>query len=368
MMLARDRVGIKPLYYHHSSSGIVFGSEIKAILADPNVRTEARPELIDRFLTFYYTPGEETLFKNVLKLEPGCILLAERGKVETRRYWDLKFPESTLSLNFEDAKKQLLEMLEEAVRIHMISDVPIGFLLSGGVDSTAMLSLARNKTDKPISSFTVGFSGESIPDERPYARLAAERFGTRHYDISISASEFQGSLEKYVWHMEEPVCEPPAIALYHVSKLAREHVKVLISGEGGDEAFGGYPDYRNYVWLERIKKVLGPFKGLLSRTMSAANHNGNSSRMDKYAALLTIPLQNYYYSRSSNPFTYFNSSDRIYTRDFAAHVDKSWSANPASQLLSENHFRDNLSRMLYVDTKTWLPDDLLIKADKITMA
>ena len=136
----------------------------------------------------------------------------------------------------------------------MIADVPVGVLLSGGVDSTGVLSLAVDETDKKISTFTVGFSGKDFADERPFARLAAERFGTEHYEMTITAADFAAFLPKYVWHMEEPVCEPPAIALYYVSKLARDHVTVLLSGEGGDEAFAGYSNYRNLVWLERIKR------------------------------------------------------------------------------------------------------------------
>ena len=135
----------------------------------------------------------------------------------------------------------------------MIADVPVGVLLSGGVDSTGVLSFAVNGTDKKISTFTVGFSGDEVADERPYARLAAEKFGTQHHDMTITAEDFAAFLPQYVWHMEEPVCEPPAIALYYVSKLARNYVKVLLSGEGGDEAFAGYSNYRNLVWLERVK-------------------------------------------------------------------------------------------------------------------
>ena len=146
-------------------------------------------------------------------------------------------------------------LLAEAVELHMIADVPVGVLLSGGVDSTAVLSCAAERTDKEISTFTVGFSDSGFADERPYARLAAETFGSQHHDMTITANDFAAFLPQYVWHMEEPVCEPPAVALYYVSKLARNYVKVLLSGEGGDEAFAGYDNYRNMVWLERLKQV-----------------------------------------------------------------------------------------------------------------
>ncbi len=156
-------------------------------------------------------------------------------------------------LSLDDAEKELSNLLAEAVELHMIADVPVGVLLSGGVDSTAVLSFAAEKTDKEISSYTVGFSDSGVADERPYAKLAAETFGTQHHDMTITAGDFAEFLPRYVWHMEEPVCEPPAVAMYYVSKLAKNYVKVLLSGEGGDEAFAGYSNYRNILWLERLK-------------------------------------------------------------------------------------------------------------------
>src|SRR5581483_8311675 len=143
-------------------------------------------------------------------------------------------------LRQQDLEKQLSALLAETVDLHMIADVPVGILLSGGVDSTAVLSFAVERTAKEVSSYTVGFSEANVTDERPYARFAADMFHTCHRDMTISASDFLNFLPKYVWHMEEPVCEPPAVALYHVSKLASSYVKVLLSGEGGDEAFAGY--------------------------------------------------------------------------------------------------------------------------------
>jgi asparagine synthase (glutamine-hydrolysing) len=251
----------------------------------------------------------------------------------------------------------------------MIADVPVGFLLSGGVDSTAMLSLASRKTDRPISSYTVGFANSGIADERPFARLAAEKYGSEHHEISISSKEFADFLPKYVWHMEEPVCEPPAVALYYVSKLARNYVKVLISGEGGDEAFAGYPNYRAMLWIERIKRMAGPLKGALSGTLSLLYELSGYQRLGNYLPLLNSPFESYYYSRSSSPFRFFNAhSQELYSGDFSASTSKQYSLRPVTQLLEQNRSDDLLSRMLYVDTRTWLPDDLLVKADKMTMA
>jgi len=251
----------------------------------------------------------------------------------------------------------------------MISDVPVGFLLSGGVDSTALLSCAVNETDKRISTFTIGFAGADFADERPYARLAAKRFGTNHYEMTISAEQFSAFLPKYVWHMEEPVCEPPAVALYYVSKLAGNHVKVVLSGEGGDEAFGGYQNYRNLLLLEKGKKAAGPLIGVAAGLLRTAARVKGFHRAQKYAPLMTAPLAAYYYSRVSSPFSYFNrNKESICTRDFLARVKPNGSTELIQGLFRRVQGSDPLNQMLYVDTKTWLPDDLLIKADKITMA
>lgn len=367
LFLARDRVGIKPLYYWLSDRSLVFGSEIKAILADPEVKPEVVPEMIDRFLTFYYVPGEETLFRNIFKLAPGCSLTVKGGKPRIRQYWDLRFVPAEQSA--AEAQSKLVELFEECVRLHMISDVPVGFLLSGGVDSTAALSFAVGKTDRPLSSFTLGFDAPGLPDERPYARLAARTYGSEHHEMTISFQEFADFLPKFAWHMEEPVCEPQAVALYYVSRLAKDYVKVLISGEGGDEAFAGYQTYRGVVWLERLKTILGGLSGPVSSILLFLNRGLKSHRIEKYGPMLSLPFEDYYFSRTSSPFLYFNrQAGEFYSRNFAGEVNKESSIMAAKRYLLNGSAQGKLNKMLYVDTKTSLPDDLLLKADKMTMA
>jgi asparagine synthase (glutamine-hydrolysing) len=369
LFLARDRVGIKPLYYHLTGTALVFASEIKAILADPSVDREIAPEYIDRFLTFQYMPGEETLLKGIQKLAPGHYLLVKDGQPVIRQYWDLQFAESAQNKSVEQAEAELLKLLSETVSQHMIADVPVGILLSGGVDSTGVLSLAADNTDKKISTFTVGFAGENFADERPFAKLASERYGTQHYEMTISAGDFAAFMPKYVWHMEEPVCEPPAIALYYVSKLARNHVTVLLSGEGGDEAFAGYSNYRNLVWLERIKSGGPLINSALAGGMSLGNSLFGVSRLAKYVPLMQDRFPDYYYSRTSNPYrTTGNGLGGVYSADFRGAIDRELSIEPMRTLQSRVGGLNTLDAMLYIDTKTWLPDDLLIKADKMTMA
>jgi asparagine synthase (glutamine-hydrolysing) len=323
LLLARDRVGIKPLYYALTDKSLIFASEIKAILTNP-VDRQIAPELIDRFLTFLYVPGEETLLKGIRKLAPGHYLLVKNGQITIRQYWDLQFAESFEEKSAGQAEEELLALLAETVGLHM-----------------------------RISSFTVGFSGERVADERPYARLAAEKFGTDHHEITITPEDFAAFLPGYVWYMEEPVCEPPAIALYYVSKLARKHVAVLLSGEGGDEAFAGYSNYRNLLWLERMKRG-GPLLNAAFR---------------RYIPLMSERFPDYYYSRTSNPhLTTCNGLGTVYSAEFQSAIDRERSVEPLRTLQARMRGKDTLHTMLYIDTKTWLPDDLLIKADKMTMA
>jgi asparagine synthase (glutamine-hydrolysing) len=367
LLLARDRVGIKPLYYSQTKSALLFSSELKSILVDPTVPREIDPAAVDRFLTYNYTPGAETTLKGICKLLPGHYLISRSGQIEIRQYWDLKFVPR--EQNGESAADELTELLRETVRGHMISDGPVGVLLSGGVDSTAMLSFASELTTERINTFTIGFSGSDAVDERPYARLASKRFNSLHFETTINGQDFVDFLPKYVWHMEEPVCEPPAVALFYVSKLASQHVKVLLSGEGGDEAFAGYPEYRNYPFLERVKSVLGPLTNTAAGVANLLANVPSLHKLKKYSALMRMPLQNYYYSRSGLPISFFvRNFDSIYSGDFHRQIDHDNSFRVARELFQNVADQPILNQMLYVDTKTWLPDDLLIKADKITMA
>jgi asparagine synthase (glutamine-hydrolysing) len=369
LFLARDRVGIKPLYYYLDNSALIFASEIKAILADPTVRREIDAANIDRFLTFHYLPGEDTLLKGVRKLAPGTCLSVRNGRPEFRQYWDLKFSKSTIEPGLERSERDLRDLLTESVELHMIADVPVGILLSGGVDSSGVLSLASGLTDKPTSSYTVGFSDSAVADERPFARLAASAYNSDHHEITISASDFADFLPQFVWHMEEPICEPPAIALYYVSKLARQFVTVLLSGEGGDEGFAGYSNYRNIVWLERFKRLLSPFNGAVGGVVSAVSSLLKVPRVGKYAPLMSATFPNYYYSRTSSPQQYSSSGiAALYSTDYSASLDGEQTVEPLRKLFANVKDECVLDQMLYIDTKTWLPDDLLVKADKMTMA
>jgi asparagine synthase (glutamine-hydrolysing) len=369
LLLARDRVGIKPLYYTNTGKDLLFASEIKSLFVDSSVTRRINAQGIDRFLTYYYMPGNDTLFESVYKLDPGHYLVVSKGQIKKSQYWDLHFDVSPAWSRFDDAVDALQELLRRSVKDHMISDVPVGVLLSGGVDSTGVLRYAAEQSDSPLHTFTVGFEGEAFADERPYARLAAQHYGTIHQEITISAADFCDLLPKYIWHMEEPICEPPAFALYLVARQARESsVKVLLSGEGGDEAFGGYNKYRNLLALESFKSALGSGRSFLSLAMGMLEHLG-WKRIKKYSPLVDLSLSQYYYSCTATPNTPFNrQKSSLYNRDFADLLASSTSDAPTQRLFNHAGNLSLLHQMLYVDTKSWLPDDLLVKADKMTMA
>ncbi|HWF19263.1 MAG TPA: asparagine synthase (glutamine-hydrolyzing) [Verrucomicrobiae bacterium] len=369
LFVARDRVGIKPLYYCQTDKALYFASELKGIIADRSVSREINLSALRQFFCFNYVPGDETLFKSVRKLLPGHYLTVENGRAFQREYWDLRFTQNRWHMPWEKAVDELHGLLRTVVKDHMIADVPVGVLLSGGVDSSAILSFAVGATDKKVQTFTVGFDGKEVVDERPYAKLSAQKYGTEHHEISITSEDFWNFLPSYVWHMEEPVCEPPAVALYYVSKLARGHVKVLLSGEGGDEAFAGYPNYPNMLRLDQIRAAAGPLARTAGVAATIAGKVTREKRLMRYGAALGRPLSSQYFSRTSGPTAFFNRhAQKFFSAEFE---ELSSSVSPAgfisglTQVVNEEPL---LNQMLYVDTKTWLPDDLLVKADKITMA
>ena len=369
LLVARDRVGIKPLYYYQGKDSLVFASEIKALLALPEVPRVLDEGVVDIFWTYQFLPGSSTMLRGILKLLPGHVLVVDAGKPPViQQYWDLSFAPRSDDITLEGAADDLTDLLRETIRQHMIADAPVGFLLSGGMDSSALLSLATQETSKEVSTFTIGFDGQGVVDERPFARLVAQRFGTRHFEATVSCDQFWDYLPKLLWHLEEPVCEAPAVALHYISEEARGHVKVLVSGEGGDEAFAGYSNYPNMLALERLQSLCGPLRGMAGKAIHAMGGAFGNRRIAHYGALMPLRLEEHYWSRVGTPFARRGIDGRvIYTSQYAEQFDGRRGAEIAERLYATVDDQDTLSKMLYLDSKTWLPDDLLVKADKITM-
>jgi asparagine synthase (glutamine-hydrolysing) len=253
LLLARDRLGIKPLYYARTADALVFGSEIKSLFASGYLRATFNEEVLPEYLSTRFVSGDETFFQGVRKLLPGHVLTwsVEKG-VRTRRYWHLPAPSSELSeVSFEAHAKNLRTRLEASVESHLMSDVPLGVFLSGGLDSSALAAMMARQVREPVRSFSVGFA-EDEANELPYARAVAKAIGAEHRDVTVTPADFFEALPHLVWHEDEPIAFPSSVPLYFVARLARNHVKVVLTGEGADELFLGYNRYRVTMWNDRL--------------------------------------------------------------------------------------------------------------------
>jgi len=255
LLLARDRLGIKPLYYALTEDELIFASEIKAILAAGPIKAALNREILPEFLATRFVSGEETFFRGVRKLLPGRVLSWSQGiGVTQRRWWRLPDPAEPAGTTVPQQAVMVRERLEDAVRSHLMSDVPLGLFLSGGLDSTGLAVLMSRMTPEPIQTFAVGFDDKEA-NELAFARLAAKAAGAVHREIVLGSGEFFADLPRLVWHEDEPIAFESSVPLHAVSRLAAEHVKVVLSGEGADELFLGYNRYRVTAWNERLGEV-----------------------------------------------------------------------------------------------------------------
>src|SRR5947199_8782394 len=261
LFIARDRLGIKPLYYFYDGTKFVFGSEIKAILAYPGIKPEFNKNTLAEYLAFGYIAGPETMFAGIRKLLPGHTLeLDDSGEIKIESYWDLSVPADSERRPRGHYINGYRELLEECVASHLMSDVPLGVFLSGGLDSSAVAALTSKIRGEQIETFSVGY-GEEAYRELPYAREVARHIGSRHHEVRLSRQEFFDSLPKLIWHEDEPIVWPSSISLYFVARLARERVTVVLTGEGSDETLAGYT---RYAWtlqnssMDRVYRSIVP--------------------------------------------------------------------------------------------------------------
>ena len=365
LLLARDRVGKKPLYYTRVGGDLLFASEIKALFCDPRVHRQADIQALADFLSVRYVPGPATLFADIYKVQPGHWLLYEEGRVREECYWDFAFSplEARQPYSTSTYLAGIREHIHRSVEERMLSDVPVGALLSGGVDSSIIVGLMSKISAQPVRTFAVGFDVPGF-SELPYARLVAEHFGTVHHELMLTGDELTQAWPLLTWHRDEPVSEPSDLGVYLISRLARQYVKAVLSGEGGDELFAGYPKYmvdglaRYYHLLPSLlrHRLIAP---LLERLPYSTRKLKTAVR-----ALAEQPAQ-----RWMNWFGIFHGSlkERLLAPGVQAQVDMN-AARLFQRWLDQHPQRDNLSRMLYLDTKIWLPDNLLMKNDKMTMA
>ncbi|TCZ75853.1 asparagine synthase (glutamine-hydrolyzing) [Paenibacillus albiflavus] len=355
---ARDHFGIKPFYYHYSGRQFLFGSEIKSLLAAEGMNRSIHQDSLLNYLTFQYVPEPNTMFDGVQKLPPAhYVKVSFNGQMSIHRYWDPMF--DPVDRPFDEYVEQIRHTLRDSVKHHLVSDVERGCFLSSGIDSTAIATMI--KEIEPLRTFSVGFEGAN--NETIIARQTAAAIGTMHYDKMISEKDFFSTLPKAVWHQDEPVADPSAIALYHVAGLASEHVTVVLSGEGADELFGGYRIYREPQALRPLQALPVPLQRVIHR-MAQALPGGFPGR--GYMLRGTTPLEER-----------FLGNAKIYTEDMKSEIlrmDREalrQYKNPfqiAGDYYNKTIGQDPVTRMQYIDMNLWMPGDILMKADKMTMA
>ncbi len=364
LLLARDRLGIKPLYWARTPDGLAFASEVKALFAFPGIERAVDAAALREYLSLRYTCAPRTLFRGIFKLPPGHVMSVEGGcPSPARRYWELAF-EPKLAPGDEEALAELEERLTTSVRLRLMSDVPLGALLSGGVDSSVVVAIMTRLMGRPVETFSVGFDEAGRWDERPYARAVAEHCRSNHHELVVDARRLCDELARMAWHQDEPLSEPAAIPTFLVSRLAREHVTVVLTGEGGDETFAGYPKYAADPWVRRVASWPAPLRSLLLE--GAVRHLpfgmrrlqvlGRSARFRDEAA------------RYASWFAAFPGDEqvRLLAPELARDGDPGVEA--FARALAASGARAPLDRMLHADTLLWLPDDLLMKMDKMSMA
>jgi asparagine synthase (glutamine-hydrolysing) len=363
LLLARDRFGKKPLYYALHNGRLLFGSEIKTILAVSPELKEVDPQGVLDFFYFGYTPDPRTAFTKIKKLCGGHLLEFAGGEVKTREYWDLPQFASHEPSSEEECLEELEERLFEAVRIRMISDVPLGALLSGGVDSSTVVALMSRASAKPVKTFSIAFSKQDF-NETEYARIVAKKFETEHHELVVEA-DFERTLNHLTTSLEEPFADSSMLPTYFVSKMAREHVTVALAGDAGDELFAGYDRYQEALSRRKfdfIPSALG--SAYRSFVYPRLPH---SVRGRKFAYNITLPWQERYLDAMS----FLPALDRetsLFSKSFRAVADHC--QNPFEVFRS--YFKkapatDPLSQLLYLDTKTYLNGDILTKVDRMSM-
>lgn len=366
LLLARDRLGIKPLYYAITDRELLFGSEIKAILAAGTVRPTFNKAILPEFLATRFVSGEETFFQEVRKLLPGRTLSWSLGEgFRQRRYWQLPIGTNGSSGTLEERARDVRVRLEAAVQSHLMSDVPLGLFLSGGIDSSGLAALMAPMMKEPVRTFAVGFD-EPEANELAYARLAARAVGAEHREVVLSPKNFFDALPRLIWHEDEPIAFPSSVPLYFVSRLAQEHVKVVLTGEGADELFLGYNRYRVTAWNERLGRtywavVPGPLRENVCRLMRRLPRPARRYTERTFLALCPGPRGLF-----CENFAVFAE---VLQQHLIADTGILKARDPYADALQcyEHASGGTLERMSHADLQTYLVE-LLMKQDQMSMA
>jgi len=377
LVLVRDRIGVKPLYFYHRDGRFIFASEIKAILQHPAVTADIDEQSLYHYLTFLTTPAPTTLFREIQKLPAGHVLTLKRdGSLNIQQYWDALPPAEPIVRDESEHRAEILRLLRDSIRKRMMSDVPFGVFLSGGVDSSANVALMSELMSRPVETFTVGFSDAEYLNELQSARRIANQFGTNHHEVIISEKEMQEFLPRLVFHQDEPIADPVCVPLYYVSQLARDSGTIVVQvGEGSDEIFSGYDNYVRHLRIyESFWRHAEALPRALRRALSSLSRPALEATGRKRAAIELIrrlgadePLfwgGAVVYDETFKP--------RVLSQSLRARMNGLSSLRVVEPYLKnieqERPGSDFLARMTYLELKLRLPELLLMRVDKITMA
>ena len=367
LFLARDRVGKKPLLYAMAHGDLIFGSEFQALLQHPQISRDINHEAIHQYLSFLCVPAPMTVYKQIKKLEPGHWLRWRDGEVKTKRYWQPDF-NNKIKISEEEAGERAIEILRESVRLRLISEVPLGAFLSGGIDSSAVVALMAEQSDKPVKTFSIGFEDQDF-SELHHAKRVAEHIGADHHEFIVRPNALE-VLPMLVEHYGEPYADSSAIPTYYVARETRNHVTVALNGDGGDESFAGYERYAAMKLAERYNKIPHLLrKAFVESPISvfpvSEKKKSRARDLKRFLKAASLPKVERY-------FDWVNVLDRqtkeeLYTKDFQNEVGHINPADNLARWFTQANGAGIVDSVLLTDTMTYLPDDLLVKVDIATM-
>jgi asparagine synthase (glutamine-hydrolysing) len=364
LLLARDRIGKKPLYYYRDERRILFGSEIKAILADPSVKPRVCRDSLPLYLAYGYVPAPNTFFENIYELGPGQKLVVQNGKVAIDRYWEPPSQDAGIELSEKQYVERLRELFEDSVKVRLVSDVPLGAFLSGGVDSAAVVAFMTRMMNQPVKTFAIGFADDPSFNELEHARVVANHFKSEHHEFLVTPDAID-LLPKLVWHYDQPFADSSAIPSFLVAQMTREYVKVALTGDGGDELFAGYERFAAARLAENYRRMphllQNTVRQLLDIMPETTTYRSFVRRARRFVDGAALPLPERYLhwvgifppSLIGELLTEESESDSV--SHFRAYFDSA-------------HDNDLIGQLLSVNMKSYLPGDLLVKTDRMTMA
>lgn len=367
LFLARDRLGKKPLYYYRKDNQFVFASEIKAILATPDIDRSIRNDAVKDFFFYQYVPETKSIFKFIDKVQAGHWMLVSKDGVKTQQYWDVSFA-NTSDKSVDQIQDELYDLLDDSVKSRMISDVPLGAFLSGGVDSSAVVGLMAGNSNTPVTTCAIGFDSKKF-DEVAYAAKVAEQFKTDHHELTVKEN-VEDNLTDIAGYFDEPFADPSFVPTYFVSKLARSMVTVALAGDGGDENFAGYSKYQQDQLENKIRSLVpSMLPGSVLGKGSKMLFDSKNSQLRRGASLLnSLAVESDTGFYISNSFISEQLWNRLVRDDFRSALADYNPADITTDLYKSADSDNHLSKILYTDIKSYLPGDILVKVDRMSMA